>query len=123
MTIDEMYNQMKDHFSRPGAVLSKSPPESGGMGYYRLDRDPLSPARCAVGCLIPDDKYNSDWEGLNVLDAMDESNIGEILGVSKKDAKSVSFLMAAQRQHDTHTSTSTTSFLEGLENVYDKFRD
>jgi hypothetical protein len=121
MTIDEMYNQIKDHFSKPDAVLSKSPPDRGGMCFYRLDRDPLSPVRCAVGCLIPDDKYNPDWEGLSVLDAMKESNMADVLGISVGDSNAVGFLLAAQRQHDN--TTSTTSFLEGLENAYNSWRD
>jgi len=120
MTIDEMYNQMKEHFSKPDAVLGKEM-AIGGMCFYRLDRDPLSPVRCAVGCLIPDDKYNPDWEGLSVRDAMKESNMADVLGISVGDSDAVGFLQAAQSVHDT--SLNTTSFLAGLESVYNNWRD
>jgi hypothetical protein len=117
MTIDEMYIQMKEHFSKPDAVLGKT----GINCLYRLDSDPLSPVRCAVGCLIPDDKYNPVWEGLGIRDAMKESNMADVLGISVGDSNAVGFLLAAQREHDD--STSTTTFLAGLEDVYKKWRD
>jgi len=121
VTIDEMYNQMKDHFSKPGAVLGKEMVNiGGGSCYYRLDRNPASPVRCAVGCLIPDDKYDPDWEGLGIS-AMKKSNIGEVLGIPVGDSRAFNFLLAAQREHDD--ATSTGSFLVGLEHVYNRWRD
>lgn len=47
-TIVELVDRMIEYFSRPGAVLAKSEYSC----YYRREEDG---ARCAIGCLLPDD--------------------------------------------------------------------
>jgi len=121
MTVDEIYNQIKDHFSKPGAVLAKSAPDHGGVCYYRMDKDPESAARCAVGCLIPDDMYDPNWEGNSVYDLFTEfNNFGPILNI-KKDDKSFNFLKEAQYDHDG--SHSVDYFLDKLKDSYNRHKD
>jgi hypothetical protein len=118
MTIDEMYNQIKDHFSKPGSVLSKN---ANLACYYRLDKDPASSVRCAVGCLIPDDLYNPNWEGNSFYDLFTEfDDFGPILNI-KKDDKAYDFLKEAQYDHDG--SHSVDYFLDKLKDSYDRHKD
>jgi len=121
MTIDEMYNQIKEYFSSPDAVLSKSAPDHGGVCYYRLDKDPASPVRCVVGCLIPNDMYDPRWEGNTVYELFTEfNNFGPILNI-KKDDLSYNFLQAAQYDHDD--SGSVDELLDKLKNSYNWHKD
>lgn len=57
MTITEAYQQMREYFSRPEARLAK---KDGGGCEYRTDDN----RKCAVGCLIPDNLYAPQIEGL-----------------------------------------------------------
>lgn len=64
-TTNEVLDAVKEYFSRPGAVLAANMDAEDGevRCVYRGDNDPASPVRCAIGCLIPDELYNPDWEG------------------------------------------------------------
>lgn len=55
--------------------------------------------KCAVGCLIPDEKYSPDMEGLNVY----RINLEEILCLDHDYVVNevVSMLLELQRCHDT----------------------
>lgn len=54
----QVYEKVREFFSRPGAVFGYS----GSMCVYRGDGDPLSPVRCAIGCLLPDNLYDDGME-------------------------------------------------------------
>ena len=57
------YNQLKEYFSRAGAELAAvtGVDEHGFESVDCLYRTPEGRA-CAVGCLIPDSKYNEEFE-------------------------------------------------------------
>jgi len=121
MTVDDIYNQIKEYFSRPDAVFA--------MKYdhcvYRLDNNPSSPVRCVVGCLIPDDLYNSAWERAGV-DALikHRPDFGASIGVTQ-DSEAHKFLAIVQPIHDrlAHDQASTVKdFLNRLEEVYNDYR-
>lgn len=59
-TIVELVDRMIEYFSRPGAVLARD----GYSCYYRREVDG---ARCAIGCLLPDDVDLPHNEGIKTL--------------------------------------------------------
>jgi len=125
MTIDEIYNQIKEYFSRPDAVFAMKDRGKDGNCVYRLDNDPSSPVRCVVGCLIPDDLYNSAWERAGV-DALikHRPDFGAAIGVTQ-DSEAHKFLAVVQPIHDrlAHDEASTVKdFLNRLEEVYNDYR-
>lgn len=70
MTKQEVYEQIRSHFTKPGAVLAYEPmsKDSGNGCVYRLNQDPKSPVRCAFGLLIPDEVYHPEMENKNASD-------------------------------------------------------
>ncbi len=59
MTKQEIFNKVWDHF------ITKKNPQSGGADsacFYRFDRTPECPRRCAIGLFIPDAEYNELME-------------------------------------------------------------
>ena len=125
MTVDDIYNQIKEYFSRPDAVFAMKDRGKDGNCVYRLDNDPSSPVRCVVGCLIPDDLYNSDWEGagVNVL-IKHRPDFGAAIGVTQ-DSEAHKFLVVVQPMHDTFARDEVSTvkdFLNRLDEVYNNFR-
>lgn len=51
---------IREWFYRPGAVFGV---DTIGNCVYRGNDDPSSNVRCAMGCLVPDDRYDSLMEG------------------------------------------------------------
>jgi hypothetical protein len=125
MTVDEIYNQIKEYFSRPDAVFGMKDRGRDGNCVYRLDNDPSSPVRCAVGCLIPDDLYNSDWErgGVNAL-INQRPDFAAAIGVTQ-DSEAHKFLVVVQPLHDGFArdeASTVKDFLNRLEKVYNDYR-
>lgn len=53
--------------------------------------------RCAVGCVIPDDKYTMEMENLVASDPI----VYEAVGIKGEDFITVSLMRALQHEHDT----------------------
>jgi hypothetical protein len=128
MTVDEIYNQIKEYFSRPDAVFAMKDRGKDRLSscVYRLDNDPSSPVRCVVGCLIPDDLYNPAWEraGVNSL-IRHRPDFAAAIGVTQ-DSEAYKFLVVVQPIHDgfARDEVSTVKdFLNRLEEVYNNWRD
>lgn len=100
MTEQEAYDGIRAYFSREGAELARTP---DGDCVYRGDNDPTSPIRCAAGCLIPDDLYDPDWEGLC------SKNISFDFGAA------ADFVLQAQTCHDA--AFDVPDFLRRLDKV------
>lgn len=62
MTDQELYNKVKAHL-----LAQRTKAMYGNMCRYRTP-DGL---KCAIGCLIPDDKYNPSFEGRGIADRGD----------------------------------------------------
>jgi hypothetical protein len=87
MTTQEIYDIVKKHLLVQNAA---SMFEEGICAY----RDATG-RKCAVGCLIPDEKYSSDIEGHNIFD----DDVQQACGVT--DPKQVKLLYDLQCIHDT----------------------
>lgn len=107
LTPQEAYDQIKDHFSQPGAKLSKN--KSTGNCYYR---SPIVGNKCVVGCLIPDEHYTPLMENCNA-DKL------HYLGFHIQDAVLQSFLIKSQATHDG--SSTVRNFLKSLDLVAQDF--
>ena len=55
---------------------------------------------CAVGCLIPDDKYTKDVEGVNVRGLADQDQEAQMIPKITDSDDEFHFLMAIQDIHD-----------------------
>lgn len=106
MTTQEAYEAIREYFSRPDAVLARD--EYGDCLYRTPEGN-----KCAVGCLIPDEVYTPDMEGVGIDSLLD---CGErpvrplcqtLAGVDRH------FLSAAQESHDG--AEDVESFLADLD--------
>lgn len=103
MTKQEAYERIRAYFSREGAVLAKD--EFGC--YYRMGAVATGDA-CAVGCLIPDEKYTYRMEQRGV----------EVVYAKCPELKPLDdFLRRAQHKHDSSTEVST--FIKELDALAD----
>jgi hypothetical protein len=136
MNTQQAYEQIREFFSRPGAVLAWS--ESAEQCVYREpdaydnpDYDPdddqnyewpvtfvyraNSPVRCALGCLIPDELYDPVLEGRGVANILADNKplTDYFAGVDQ------GFLVEAQAEHDAIASSSglIADFLEALDQI------
>lgn len=113
MTTQEAYEQIKEFFSQPDAVRGF---DENGMGcVYRAGEDRLSPIRCAFGCLIPDEMYHPDIEGLGADEAFRWLQREGIPIDTIMDDVDLGFICAAQVAHDK--SETITEFLERLDEI------
>lgn len=115
LTIDDAYSGIRSFFSQPGAVIAKN---RNGRCMYRTPEG----GKCAVGCLIPDELYESRFDH-----SPDREHIGmdlheivsEVWPGSVGDEQLVSFLEQAQNRHDN--SPSAGSFLPLLDSLAHEF--
>lgn len=136
MNAQQAYEGIRTFFSRPGAELSKT---ASGACFYRFDPSKLdrdedfsavsadydicvaeAPLRCAVGCLIPDDKYDPQWD-------VEHGNLSEIIeyepeqwaAIFGDDPATYDFLREAQSSHDGAPDVPT--FLSALDTDAKRF--
>lgn len=106
------YDKIRTYFSKPGADFAVS--RSEGMCRYRVvDEDGVT-RKCAVGVLIPDERYGSDMEGGAVQDVLDEA-----FGHEGYDADFLVFCERAQTAHDSEAfgGKSVPAFIRGLDEL------
>lgn len=110
LTPQQAYDQIREYFAREGAVLAKTenPGELNGCWY----RSPNG-AKCAVGCLIPDEAYNSKMED-HTLSSLVFEGLVSIPSVRLEE-----FLRKAQAKHDT--SNSVEDFISRLDSLAPNF--
>lgn len=82
---------------------SKDVPTAGGCMYRSPNGD-----KCAIGCLIPDELYNKDIEGLSVF----HDEVSDILKKIYPDAteKDLTFLSVLQDMHDDLDHDKTNNY-------------
>ena len=93
MTLQEMFDEAGCHLIRQGEQ-SLVYDEIGASCAYRG----FSGTKCAVGALIPDDKYNPRWEGRPVIFLRQEPGFWALFG---DDVITMDFLSGLQVAHDT----------------------
>jgi hypothetical protein len=94
MTTQEAYESIRAYFNEPGATLAVE----AVTPYPRCSYRTTDGAKCAVGCLIPDDLYDPRIEGKSIEGVLklSPSLRGHFRDVDPK------FLLGAQRLHDAH---------------------
>lgn len=101
MTAQEAYEQIRAHFSKPGAVLAIG--ADGKTCLYRGPEGASSPTRCAVGVCLKDEDYDPAMDdvsidpGTSIADLLDRGLLPPYL----QDTDVFSFLEKAQYEHDT----------------------
>jgi hypothetical protein len=109
MTTQEAYESIRAYFTRPGAQLAK---KENGFCSYRLDTS-SGVAKCAVGCLIPDDLYNYKMEDVRVGVLIRQfPELNPIF-----EGVSIAFLENAQWAHDATETEDVEEFIEELDRV------
>ena len=101
MTNQEVFDTAAEHVIRQG-----TPAIEFHACRYRTNDD--SPLKCAVGALIPEADYNSDWEGMGIL----PSHVGEDNPLEAYlGEKRISLSLAAQLQkaHDQDVTAESLS--------------
>lgn len=117
----EAYERIRAYFSEPGAVLAKS---EYGSCYYRAE-DGI--AKCAVGCLIPDELYDkiiNEDDGETLGEAIEGNALSELVdftllkpivnGDDEVGQNKLHFLEDAQRLHD-RVAASAADFVVKLD--------
>jgi hypothetical protein len=101
VTITEAHRRIKAYFSKPDAKFGYDT-EIGVCQYRAFDHEAGRYRKCAVGVLIPDDKYDDSLE--DEVAPRDLVWQGIINGVMTKEEKKElgNFLTSAQEAHDTH---------------------
>lgn len=79
---------------------------------YCLYRAPDG-SKCAIGHLIPDDKYSPDMEMGGIYQRIHE--ICPIIGVETADWRTIDFLSELQKAHDRGRNAPHDQFLPGFE--------
>lgn len=87
----KIFNKVVNHLRTQG-VQALAPT---GSCYYKV---PHSKLKCAVGCLIPSNKYNRSIEG----SAVNQRPVYSMLGL-KSVSKKIAFLREIQNIHDENT--------------------
>lgn len=113
-TTQEVYEFIRAYFSRPNARLAKVD------GVQCVYRDRIDGAKCAVGCLISDELYDSP-RGADYDESLGESiegnSVDEIVtlsdqlrdlldGNTPEGRKKLDFLKRAQYSHDLLSDTA-----------------
>lgn len=109
MTKKEACDRIIEYFSRPGAVLAV---DDQNHCYYRMPDG--SGHACAVGCLIPDDQYNTIMDDLRG-DSQDVRELVDNGLVSCIDCSMLCFLSMIQENHDG--AASVDAFLDYMYSI------
>lgn len=97
-------------FSRPYAERGST---TGGSCVYRGDEDPKSHVRCAIGCLMPDELYDSEFEAIGSIPAVMAENRWYETGCAAHFANvETGLLCDMQDKHDS--AANVRQVLNGL---------
>ncbi len=81
--------------------------------YYRLDGTPESKQRCAIGVLIPDDKYHTDMEAGLTVTVLTHPFIQDYF----PEGVSIDLMNRIQRLHDRTTPWCHSRFIQGVDEL------
>ena len=122
-TKQEVVDAIKAHFANV-TTYAYAPGNRDVTGaiarcYYRSPEG----YKCAIGCLIPDEMYDSKWDrsysgGLSVNRVIED---GQISGIFNIDNYSVNWLRVIQNWHDhcAGTGAAISVFIDGLDHAVD----
>jgi hypothetical protein len=108
MNKQEIFDKVATHL----LTQNKKSLSKNGCSYRGLDN-----TKCAIGCLIPDDKYTSSLEGHSLLNKLVMEVLTEELGIL--DGYDVGLLDILQCLHDYY---STDLWKEQLYRIAEKFK-
>lgn len=102
MNKQEIFDTVSVHLLRQGKKSMKTLPKVGEACAYRGDGGCM----CAIGALIPDDKYDPDMENQTVYGLIDEfpgalAHLGIFAGLGASARWHASFLAKLQAIHDS----------------------
>jgi len=101
MTNQEIFDRVLQHLRTQGRPSKTIGPDNRKICAYRGEGG----TRCAIGCLLPDEKYHSGMENTDVLALLDRwPELGEYLGTNHP------FLRMLQLAHDCEDSWDDTGF-------------
>lgn len=116
----EVFNRVAKHLFEQGERCST--PDGACM--YRLDNTAACPKRCAIGALIPDEKYSPTMES-HVISAFYQASSNDVFVEDKlilrelfenvffgDEDKKIRFLSALQSSHDMLCSWSSTASMK-----------
>lgn len=116
-TKQETFDTVVAHLRQQGCRANPNPNDSDGGCWYRLPRG-NHVLTCAAGCLIPDDKYNPEWEGWSADSLEDEFDIPEV-----KDSlffgHNIGFVVVMQKIHDFEPIEKWEARFETVAHDYD----
>ena len=111
MSAKQIFYKVKKHLLRQG----KQSVTGGGSCLYRSDDGAMS---CAVGCLMTDDMYSPDFEGLGVAELEDDV-MTPIIGVHKASREyRLCLLEALQEVHDNYSPYGWADALDAVQERY-----
>jgi len=130
MDTQEAYERMREYFSRPDAVLAKIVwNDAGATCSYRDENG----NKCAVGCLISDELYDSYLEEKQQTlgEAIEGAFVGLIInespilkellnGEDSEGARKLAFLSKSQYLHDNQANTPE-HFIDLLDDLASSF--
>lgn len=110
------YEMIREYFSRPGAKLARDKNPSPFLNFDCKYRTPDG-RKCAVGCLIPDELYNSRIEEKDVDDLLQIDEMSKLFAHVDRF-----FLKRAQSAHDSNTTVDAADFVRNLDQIAEAFR-
>jgi hypothetical protein len=115
MTMKQIYTKVSKHLLKQGQRSEGPQVEHGNNCLYRTGEGLM----CAVGCLIPDDKYYSYLEGLDVNQGMVLDTLRGVIGTRWSSSwRKIDLLERLQFIHDQVPVENWSIRLEGLKKDY-----
>lgn len=110
MKMQTAYDKIRRYFSKPGADFAVD--REQGLCRYRIPTVTGPDLKCAVGVLIPDEKYDWDMEDATVQEILDK-----VYGYDGYDADFLVFCEKAQIAHDSEafSTMSVPAFISRLD--------
>lgn len=115
MTMKQIYTKVSKHLLKQGQRSEEGTATIGNNCQYRTGEGLM----CAVGCLIPDDKYYSYLEGLDVNQGMVLDTLRDVIGTRWSSSwRKIDLLERLQFIHDQVPVENWSIKLEGLKKDY-----
>lgn len=121
MTDRELFERVRDHLL---AQRERAISPDGLHCRYRVERPDGTVLRCAVGCLIPPERYGQEMEGTAISEGYVHPVLcqaGILPGVSdgRADRRRIDMLFRLQRIHDMRDPREWETLLAGMADMFD----
>jgi hypothetical protein len=111
MNEQEVFDQVVSHLRAQG----KQAVSSDGIGCMYRSPDGL---KCAVGCLISDEEYLPQWEGVNLAILLNYSDRYNFQNVAGRLQPARQLTIDLQRIHDNYNPISWEDAFKDIANKY-----